>query len=110
MKLKDIPFELIDWTNIEAKEVNGITEKAYWRTKNFNDVRIRIIEKLPGYRADHYCRKGHIIHIISGSMEVYFENGDKFNIKEGESLFLSDVEENGHSTYTEKGVKYFIID
>jgi hypothetical protein len=43
-------------------------------------------------------------------MEVFFENGDKFMIKEGESLFLSDVEENGHSTYTEKGVKYFIID
>ncbi len=110
MKLNDVPFELIDWKKLEAKEVKGITSKAFWRTKNFNDVRIRIIEKLPGYRADHFCKKGHIIYIIEGSMEVEFENGMKFNIGAGESLFLSDVEENGHSTYTEKGVKYFIID
>ncbi len=110
MKLKDVPYELINWDGIGKTEVKGLTSKAYWKTKKFGDCRIRIIEKLPGYRADHFCKKGHIIHILNGGMTVEFENGESLSIKEGESLYLSDVEENGHTTYSENGVKYIIID
>lgn len=110
MKLKDVPYELIDWQNIAKTEVKGITGSAFWKTRKFTDVRLRIIEKLPGYRADHFCKKGHIIHILEGAMEIEFEDGEKIPVKAGQSVFLSDDPQFGHSTFTENGVKYFIID
>lgn len=110
MKLVDVPYALIDWQNVESAEVKGITGNAFWKTKKFNDLRIRIIEKSPGYRADHYCKKGHVIYVIEGEMEIYFENDEKFSVSTGQTVFLGDDPEFGHCTFTEKGIKYFIID
>jgi len=110
MELKDIPYEIIDWNKIETAEVKGETGKAFWKTKNFCGVRLRIIEKMPGFKADHFCNKGHIIYILEGEMVIEFENGESIPVSKGESVFLSDDCGFGHSTYSEKGVKYFIID
>ena len=110
MKLNDVSYSLIDWQNVESTEVKGITGHAFWKTKKFNDLRIRIIEKSPGYRADHYCKKGHVIYVIDGEMVIDFENGEKFSVSAGQTVFLGDDPEFGHSTFTENGIKYFIID
>jgi uncharacterized cupin superfamily protein len=110
MVIKDVPYELIDWQAIDKTEVKGITGKAFWQTRKFSDIRLRIIEKLPGYRADHFCKKGHIIHILEGEMVIELENGESFPVKAGQTVLLGDDPEFAHSTYTENGVKYFIID
>lgn len=110
MIIKDLPYELIDWQNEEKTEVKGLTSNLFQKTKKYNDLRIRLIEKMPGYRADHFCKKGHVIYIIEGSMVVEFENGENVTVSGGQSILLSDDHEFGHSTYSEKGVKYFIID
>jgi hypothetical protein len=110
MQINEISHELIDWQSFEKTEVKGITGKAFWQTKKYSDLRLRIIEKMPGYRADHFCKKGHIIYVIDGEMDVELENGESFKVKAGQSVMLGDNPEFGHTTFTENGVKYFIID
>ena len=39
----------------------GETGTAFWRTRTFGDVRVRMVEYTPGYLADHWCVKGHIL-------------------------------------------------
>ena len=110
MKLNNVPYELIDWKGVETSLITGLEKKALARIKNFDEIRLRVIEKEPGYRADHFCKKGHIIFVIEGSMDIEFENGDKVPISTGQSIFISDDNQYGHTTFTEKGIKYFIID
>ena len=40
----DIPFGTTDWEDVERTEHAGETGKAYWRTRNFNNIRVRIVE------------------------------------------------------------------
>jgi hypothetical protein len=60
MQLSNIPFGTTDWTLVERTEHKGETGVAYWRTRHFGDVRVRMVEYTPGYLADHWCEKGHI--------------------------------------------------
>ena len=55
MKITDIPFGTTDWSTFEAIEHAGTTGKAFWRTRQFGDIRVRILEYTPGYLADHWC-------------------------------------------------------
>ena len=32
--------------------------EATWRTRQFGDVRVRLVEYSPGYVANHWCQKG----------------------------------------------------
>ena len=49
----EIPFQIINWTEIPKEEHKGETGTAYWQTIQFNGLRIRIVEYSPGYIADH---------------------------------------------------------
>ncbi len=40
-----------------------------------NRIRVRMVEYSPGYEADHWCSKGHIILCLEGSMETTLEMG-----------------------------------
>jgi hypothetical protein len=60
MRMTGIPFGVTDWSQVEATEHRGESGVAYWRTRNFGDLRVRMVEYTPGYLADHWCVKGHI--------------------------------------------------
>jgi hypothetical protein len=70
MQLSDIPFGTTDWSRIEKTEHPGDTGLAHWRTRQFGNVRVRMVEYSPGYRADHWCRKGHILLCIEGELHT----------------------------------------
>jgi hypothetical protein len=42
--MKDIAFGLTDWARVESTEHNGTTGVAYWRTRQFGDLRVRMVE------------------------------------------------------------------
>ncbi|CAM2898626.1 hypothetical protein [Vibrio fluvialis] len=44
MDIKNIPFGVTDWNDIEATEHLGETGIAYWRTKHFGPIRVRMVE------------------------------------------------------------------
>ena len=109
MQLSDIPFGTTDWSRIEPTEHIGETGIAYWRTQHFGGVRVRKVEYTPGYRADHWCVKGHILLCIEGELHTELEDGRSFTLKPGMSYQVADNAE-PHRSYTEMGAKLFIVD
>jgi quercetin dioxygenase-like cupin family protein len=109
MQISNIPFSVIDWKNVEAEEHKGETGKAIWRTKNFDDIRVRMVEYSPGYSADHWCSKGHIILCLEGNLNTELSDGRKFVLSPGMSYHVAD-ESDAHRSSTTIGAKLFIVD
>lgn len=109
MQLKELPFETIDWSKVERTEHKGKTGLAYWRTRNFGDIRVRMVEYTPGYQADHWCRKGHITVCLEGELHTELEDGRASVLKPGMSYQVGD-NVGGHRTSTMVGAKFFVVD
>ncbi|MEW5826408.1 MAG: DHCW motif cupin fold protein [Candidatus Bipolaricaulota bacterium] len=109
MKMVGIPFGLSDWSKIEATEHSGTTGMAYWRTRQFGDLRVRRVEYTAGYMADHWCSKGHILLCLEGELHVELQDGRTFTLTPGVSYQVADNAE-PHRSHTTTGVKLFIVD
>ncbi len=105
----NISFQTINWTVISKIEHKGETGTAFWQTIEFPGLRIRIVEYSKGYLADHWCRKGHIVHCLDGEFATELQSGEKFVLKEGMTYVVSD-DLSSHRSKTENGVKLMIID
>jgi hypothetical protein len=44
MQMAEISFGTTDWSTVESTEHKGDTGTAYWRTKHFGDLRVRMVE------------------------------------------------------------------
>ena len=104
-----IPFQTVNWDNIAATEHKGTTGIAYWQTIEFTGLRIRIVTYSPGYMADHWCTKGHIVHCLQGTFISELEGGEAVMLSEGMSYIVSD-EMSSHRSVSTEGVKLLIID
>jgi quercetin dioxygenase-like cupin family protein len=109
MKMQAILFGTTDWSHIEKTEHEGIRGVAHWRTRQFNDIRVRMVEYSPGYAADHWCSKGHILLVLEGELETELADGRKFILKPGMSYQVADGAE-PHRSSTKDGAKLFIVD
>jgi len=109
MKMQSIPFEAIDWTTIEKTEHPGTDGVALWRTRQFSDIRVRMVDYSPGYLADHWCSKGHILLVIEGELETELADGRRFTLKAGMSYQVADGAE-PHRSSTATGATLFIVD
>jgi quercetin dioxygenase-like cupin family protein len=109
MELSDIPFGTTDWSQVPRTEHKGERGFAYRRTRQFGPIRVRLVEYSPGYKADHWCRKGHILLCLEGELHTELEDGRLFTLKPGMSYQVADDAE-PHRSYTDTGAKLFIVD
>lgn len=109
MHLTDIPFGTTDWSTIEATEHAGESGTALWRTCHFGDIRVRMVEYSAGYRADHWCSKGHILLCVTGELETELADGRRFRLGPGMSYQVADAAE-PHRSSTRAGATLFIVD
>jgi quercetin dioxygenase-like cupin family protein len=109
MQMSGIPFGTTDWSGVESTEHKGETGTAYWRTRQFGSIRVRLVEYSPGYLADHWCSKGHILLCMEGELETELEDGRRFVLRPGMSYQVADGAE-AHRSFTAKGAKLFIVD
>jgi len=109
MQMSSIPFGTTDWSKIERTERKGATGLAYWRTQHFGNIRVRMVEYTPGYLADHWCVKGHILLCTEGELHTELEDGRKFTLTAGMSYQVSDNAE-PHRSFTQAGARLFIVD
>ncbi|MDH4472790.1 MAG: DHCW motif cupin fold protein [Fluviicola sp.] len=107
--MSNIPFQAIDWTSIEKVEHKGEQGVALWQTIQFDGLRIRLVEYSPGYLADHWCQKGHIVHCLEGEFISELETGEHIQLTKGETYVVSD-ELSSHRSSSTAGVKLLIID
>ncbi|MGH7393787.1 MAG: DHCW motif cupin fold protein [Candidatus Rokuibacteriota bacterium] len=109
MQMTGIPFGTTDWSSVPATEHAGETGKAYWRTRQFGAIRVRLVEYTPGYLADHWCRKGHILLCLEGELRTELADGREFVLTPGASYQVADNAE-PHRSHTEPGARLFIVD
>jgi hypothetical protein len=104
-----VPFQTTDWACIAETEHPGESGTAFWRTLQFGDLRVRVVEYSPGYKADHWCTKGHILFCLEGELVTELNDGRQFILKQGMSYQVSD-EVSAHKSSTSIGAKLFIVD
>ena len=109
MQMSGIPFGTTDWSKIERTEHKGVSGIAYWRTQQLGSIRVRMVEYTPGYLADHWCVKGHVLLCVDGELHTELEDGRKFTLTAGMSYQVADNAE-PHRSFTEIGAKLFIVD
>ena len=110
MKIENVPYSVVDWSKIPATEHKGETGVAYWRTVEQGNLRIRMVEYSPGYLADHWCARGHVILVLEGEMVNELKDGRINLLTAGIGYHVEDDESNPHRTSSERGVKLFIVD
>ena len=109
MEMNNIPFGTTDWSSIERTEHAGGTGVALWQTKHFGELRVRMVEYTPGYLADHWCEKGHILLCLHGELHTELDDGRTFTLKPGMSYQVADRAE-PHRSSTSTGATLFIVD
>ena len=109
MKMTSHPMFVSDWPTLAPTRHPGESGFAIWRTQNFGEIRVRMLEYSPGYRADHWCSKGHILFCISGSLEVELKDGRRFSLRPNQSYQVGDGDP-PHRSHTEKGATLFVVD
>ena len=109
MKMENIPFGITDWAKIEAERHPGDSGFALWRVAKFGDIRVRMVDYSPGYVADHWCIKGHILLCLKGEMVTELDDGRTFVLTPGVSYQVADDAE-AHRSTTREGASLFIVD
>ncbi len=105
----DIPFQLVDWERLPETVHPGEAGEARARTLDLGGLRIRRVAYSPGYRADHWCTKGHLVHCLAGVMTLRLAGGAEHALHEGQSFVVSD-DRSSHWSGTEAGCVALIVD
>lgn len=109
MKLTASNFETVDWDRVERVEHLGEEGAAHWRTVTFGDVRVRRVDYSPGYVADHWCEKGHVVLVLEGELVTELRDGRRVVLGPGMSYHVADGAM-AHRSSSPAGVKLFIVD
>ena len=109
MQIRDIPFETTDWSELPAVEHPGDTGVAQWRTRQLGDVRVRMVDYSPGYLANHWCEKGHILLCLEGELHTELADGRTFVLRAGMSYQVADGV-SSHRSSSPAGARLFIVD
>jgi hypothetical protein len=109
MIIENVPFGTTDWSTVPVTEHAGVTGKALWRTRELGNVRVRMVEYTPGYLADHWCSRGHVLLVMEGELETELADGRVFRMTPGVSYQVAENAE-PHRSRTATGAKLFIVD
>ena len=110
MHMKGIPFCTTDWSTVARTVHPGETGQAVWRTQQFDEMRVRIIDYSPGYLADHWCVKGHVLFCLEGELHTELQDGRSFTLLPGMSYQVADQHVAHRSRTTASGAKLFVVD
>ena len=110
MQIPALAFTVTDWSKIAPTTHPGETGHALWRTFTIGDLRVRMVEYSPGYVADHWCERGHVLYVLEGELVTELKDGRKFTLTPGMSYQVSDKGDSAHRSVTKNGAKLFIVD
>lgn len=104
-----LAMSVTDWSTVEETRHDGDAGFAVWKTRMFHDIRVRMVEYSAGYRADHWCLKGHVLLCLRGSLDVTLEDGTRHRLTAGCSYHVGDGAP-PHRSATADGASLFIVD
>jgi quercetin dioxygenase-like cupin family protein len=109
MRIENVSFGTTDWSQVPVTEHPGTTGVARWRTIEQGNIRVRMVEYSPGYVADHWCRRGHVLLVLEGELLTELEDGSSVTLTPGTSYQVAD-DTMAHRSRTAGGAKLFIVD
>lgn len=109
MQISGIAFRITNWLELERTEQPGGQGFSYCRTRQFGDIRVRMVEYSPGYVADHWCTKGHVLLCLEGELHTELQDGRSFTLRPGMSYQTAD-NASPHRSRSEIGARLFIVD
>lgn len=109
MHIENVPFAQIDWNTLPKVEHKGETGSAFWRTVETGNLRVRMVEYTPGYAADHWCARGHVLLVLQGELLTQLKDGRHFTTRAGQSWHAAE-NDGEHRSSTTTGVSLFIVD
>ena len=109
MDIHSFPFQTLDWSGVPREEHKGETGMAYWQTTMVHQIRVRRVEYSAGYKADHWCSKGHILFCMQGTMQTELKDGRIMHLDANMCYFVGDNDE-PHRSSTATGCQLFIVD
>jgi quercetin dioxygenase-like cupin family protein len=109
LKIQDVDFCVTDWSKVEPTNHHGESGMAIWRTLEVGNIRVRMVEYTPGYVADHWCKRGHVLLVLEGELVTELEDGREFTLRVGQSYQVADNAQ-PHRSRTSRGAKLFIVD
>jgi hypothetical protein len=109
MRIEALPFGVLDWHGVEQTHHAGETGEAIWRTRQYGDLRLRMVEYSPGYRADHWCTKGHFLLCLEGELDTELADGRHFTLIAGQMYHVADGAE-PHRSSTHSGARLYVVD
>ncbi len=109
MEIQNVPFMTTDWSKIPSTEHKGESGLALWRTLEIGNIRVRMVEYTPGYVADHWCSRGHVLLVMEGELVTELKDGRRFTMTCGMSYQVASNAE-PHRSSTSTGAKLFIVD
>src|ERR1043166_3824227 len=110
MKLDGLTIGAIDWREVEAVGHAGETGSATARTCDFGGVKLRIVHYGAGYRADHWCAKGHVVHVLAGDLVIEHEDGRRFPLSAGMTWHAPDDRGPPHRVLWRTGATRVIVE
>ena len=110
MKIPSLPFTVTDWASVPKTEHSGERGKALWQTFTIGNLRVRMVEYSPGYLANHWCDRGHVLYVLEGDLDTELRDGRTFRLTPGMSYQVSDYGDAAHRSSTRTGAKLFIVD
>jgi hypothetical protein len=110
MKLSDLPCGIVDWGSEAATAYPGETGAATMRSRSVGDIQLRIVDYSPGYLADHWCDKGHILFVTNGALTIEHRDGSRYELAAGMSWHVADDGAPEHRVVSETGARVFIVD
>ena len=110
MKIISDPYSVIDWDNVPILKHTGETGFAWSRTFETGNIRIRLIEYSPGFKSDHWCCRGHLIHLFDGELNIEIKDGSVIRLIKGMSCCFSDNKATAHKSFTSTGAFLLVVD
>ncbi len=109
MNITAVPFMTTDWSAVPEVAHKGETGTAFWRTVEVGNIRVRMVRYSPGYLADHWCSRGHVILVLTGELITELKDGTQHRTGPGMSY---QVAENAapHRSRTAGGATLFVVD
>ena len=109
MRIEAVPFMTTDWETVPETEHRGEAGMAFWKTVEVGNVRVRLMRYSAGYRADHWCSRGHVLFVLAGELTTQLADGSLHRLGPGMSYQVaSDVAP--HRSRTETGATLFVVD
>ena len=109
MQITDVPFGTTDWSTIPETEHPGETGTAWWKTLEQGNIRVRMVRYSPGYLADHWCDRGHVLLVLSGELVTELRDGSRHVMGPGVSYQVAN-DTAAHRSHTVGGATLFIVD